>query len=807
LTSLSFELPLTGVRVVDLSDRLAGAYCTKLLVDLGADVVKVEPPAGDPLRQRKSPVPGSSAAPGALFQYLCASKRSTTLDLETADGRHSLRRLAQGADLVLETWIPGTAERMGLSAAELLDLNSTLTVVSVSAFGRGGPRSEKDVPEFLLQALSGATYSRGRPGRSPLTAAGGLSEWIAGAFAATAGAAALMGSAMTGRGSHVDVSILEAATLGLVTAPVIAESLRGYPTRVSARRVVPGIQRCSDGWVGLFVLTPQQWYDFTVMIERPELAEDPQLVSLFERQERDEELVPLIEQWTSKRTVADVLSLAKLLRIPAAPVGNGKSLPEFEAIADRGIYVDNPGGFRQPRSMFSFDGVPFRPIGKAPALGEHNESLSIWPVRRHAAADGSAMNREALVSRPLKGIRVVDLTAFWAGPLATGILSALGAEVIKIESVQHPDPLRFTGFLPASKPQWYEAAPLFNALNLDKRSLTLDLGSEEGQSLLLKFVASADVVIENFTPRVLENFNLNYKRFAEARPDIILARMPAFGLEGPWRDRPGFAPTLEQISGLAWINGYEDTEPIAPNGFVDPAAGAHAAFAIVSALIARRNTGHGHEVELPMVEVATSVTAEQVIEYDLTGQVQGRHGNADLFATPQGVYDCLGESEDNWVAISTQTDSQWTALADIVGADKWTEPSLDQLATAETRWNHREAIDARLRVWCAARTNSDIVEILDNAEVPAAPVVHDHLIVDDQQMRARGFWQKLSHPVIGDQWYAGFPFLREGKEWYERPSPLLGQDNDQILRSIGFSVEEIRDMERRQVIGHVPLGL
>src|SRR6202022_3495228 len=266
---------------------------------------------------------------------------------------------------------------------------------------------------------------------------------------------------------------------------------------------------------------------------------------------------------------------------------------------------------------------------------------------------------------PLEGIRIVDLTAFWAGPAATHLLAAFGADVVKVESIQRPDGIRYSGGMRKDRDDWWEYGWVFHAMNTNKRSVTLDLGSDDGRRLFGELVADADVVIENFSPRVMDHFGLTADALLAINPRLVVARMPAFGLDGPWRDRVGFAPTMEQIAGLAWVTGLPDGPPIPPRGACDPLAGVHAAFAVLAALNFAERTGYGQLVEVPMIETVLNVTAAQTIEFEVFGSVLERRGNRGHPGARQNLYRCAGE--DNWIALTVRTDGEWDALVALAG--------------------------------------------------------------------------------------------------------------------------------------------
>ena len=385
--------------------------------------------------------------------------------------------------------------------------------------------------------------------------------------------------------------------------------------------------------------------------------------------------------------------------------------------------------------------------------------VNAWPKSSRTGTPG------AVGDRPLAGINVVDFTAFWAGPVSTAWLAAMGADVIKVEAIQRPDGIRFSAALrPDQDPLFYEKSVLFHASNLGKRGITLDLGHPDGLDIVKRLVARADVIVENFTPRVLEQFGLDYEVARAIRPDIVMVRMPAFGLSGPWRNRPGFAQTMEQLTGMAWATGYEGGPPIIPGGMVDPMVGAHAALATVAALEHRERTGEGQLVEVPLVEVATAVTADQVIRYSIDKTLVDRRGAG-------GVYQTLGD--DDWVAVDRHE---------------------DPLSPVERA------------AWCETRTAEDAASDLRAQGIAAQAMVRGYETLADPQMQARGFFEPIDNPLVGRQEYPSWPMRMSAgppRFWTGR-APTLGEHNEEVLREIGVTDEEIERLRDERVIGNTP---
>jgi len=791
---------LDGLVVVDLSTRIAGAYCTKLLGDAGAEVVKVEPPGGDPLRRFvASGTAVGDGEDGALFAYLCAGTSSTLCDLDTAGGRRELVDLVAGADLVVDTLGPGRLDALGLGFDDLVAHQPALVQVAISDFGRDGPWATRAATEFTLQGWCGATGFRGWPDRPPLSVGGQVGEYAGGVAAAVAGLAALRRARATGRGELADVSLLECMVVAMQSSEWLHVALMDLPG-FSRSVEVPSIERASDGWVGFTMVTAQQWDDFATMVGQPVLATDPELRLQLGRWPRRAEVEAAIAPWLSARTVDEVVEEATLFRLPVATLGNGATVTGEDHFVERGVFFRQPAGFRQPRPPWRMAEVAPRPLAAAPPLPREG---AVAPTVRPTAGAPLEVGRGSL---PLDGVRVVDFTAFWAGPSASHLLAALGADVVKVESVQRPDGMRFAGGQKEGAERWWELSWVFHAVNVNKRSVTIDLGRPEGNALARRLIATADVVIENFSPRVIEQFGLGWETLAEIRPDLLMVRMPAFGLDGPWRDRVGFAPTMEQISGMAWLTGFAGEQPVAPRGACDPLSGYHAVFALLAALAWRERTGRGSLVEVPMIEVALNVTAQQVAEYDAYGVLLERAGNRGPAAAPQNVYACAGD--DRWLALAVADDEQWPALVAVLGSPAWaTDPGL---LTAAGRRAAHDLLDERLAEHFGPADLDESVARLAAAGVPAAPVVLPPDVVANEQLVARRFFEPVHHPLTGTNLYARPPFVLSGgpDRWYGRPPPLLGEHNDEVLGGeLGLSDAELDRLRAEHVIGEWPAGL
>lgn len=774
------EAPFAGWRVLELCNGLPASYCGKMFADAGAEVVKVESPQGDALRQWSAGGP-----PGALFDYLAAGKKSVV-----DHGQPEITSLLAGADLVITDLTGGrTLDDITAHTA------AAAVVVAVTPFGTTGPYVENQLAanEFILQALCGSIAGRGWPDDEPVQAGGRLGEWLAGTFAAAAAAATTRHAARSGRGHIIDVSTYEAMAIAMGGLSAMSASVLGADSLLHERSLeLPSIVPTADGMVGFCTITAQQFQDFLVMIERADLVGDAELASFAGRVERRDEFLGMVTEWTARRTTQEIIDLAVAFRIPVAPIATPETLSEIDHFRERGVFVGSPTGALAPRVPYRSDAMGTRGPAEPPRLGADNGRVQ-WPARPQPprSADPDAL--------PLSDIRVTDFTAFWAGPVATQLFGALGADVIKVEGVRRPDGMRFSAGRPPDWDHWWEWGPVFLCSNNNKRGVSIELGTDTGRELALGLIAASDLVVENFSPRVMANFGLEWDAVRAANPRAILVRMPAFGLDGPWRDRVGFAQTMEQATGMAWVTGHADGPPVIPRGACDPIAGLHAAFAAVAGLVVRDRRGAGMQVEATMVEAALNVAAEMLVEYSRNGIALCRNGNRGQDANPQGVYRCRGD--DDWVALAALDGAARASLAGLLG-----QPGLQ-----DADWAERvDDIDKLISAWAAGHSVTEAAAALRAAGVAAAPVTPAAALLTDPQLQARGFWETVDHPVAGSFLCTGMPFAFLGmpRRWIRRVPPLYGQHTGEVLTGLlGLSEHDLDALRRSGTISARPAGL
>ncbi|MDD5127806.1 MAG: CoA transferase [Dehalococcoidales bacterium] len=408
---------------------------------------------------------------------------------------------------------------------------------------------------------------------------------------------------------------------------------------------------------------------------------------------------------------------------------------------------------------------------------------------------------------PLTGVRVLDLTAFWSGPFAASLLGSVGAEVIKIESTRRIDPWRGAATASLTGEKTYERSPLFNTVNLDKLGITIDLTTAKGVELFKSLVRISDVVMENYTPRVMKNFGLDYPVLREINPKIIMISMAAHGSTGPWREFPGFAYPMEQMSGIPQLTGEPDRPPrmtdVSPS---DPAAAVNGTMAVLTALLFRQRTGRGQYIDLSQVEALTCLVGDAIVEYSMNGRNRNRLGNRHPFWAPQGYYRCKGDNQ--WVGITVTSDAEWAAFLKVLGSPDWAKDG--KYADSTGRWQHQDELDKHIGAWTEHYDHYEVVTMLQAAGIAAGPVLSPPELLQDPHLNARGYFQEVERKLVGTHRYpvptAAMRFSRCPIS-IRRPSPMVGEHNEYVFGNLlGMSPPEIQALADEKIIGTTPLG-
>lgn len=765
---------LGDIVVIEAGTRTSSAYCGKLLVDAGATVYRLESPTEETTSD------GREAHGDGYAAYLHAGKKLVTLPLEDS--------LAERVDIVIHD---GNIDDGAFAAAlsELRSRRDDLVVVSLSDYGLDGPRASTAATELTLQAEAGLVALHPTGDLPPVGSGVELAEIAGGICAATAAVMGLFARDAGERQVEVDLSRFEALIAIMQYPWLFAQFPHHFPYPVP-QGAVPGIERAKDGWVCIVCLTPQQWSDFKKLVGTAEL-DDPRFNSPSERIRLGHEITGHVRDFTGRHTVDELVRLGAENRVPIVPVATPVDVADLPPYASRDFYTRDENGVVSPRAPFRLQLAPREEAAAAATTPK--------PLPRRTGRRSS----HTAPWRPLAGLRVIEFGTFQAGPLTTANLASLGADVIKVESGARPDLIRFTGTLPTVDRFW-ERSAAFAGVNLGKRAIAVDLTDERGRKIVRELIATSDVVVENYSPRVLDRWGFGYEDIRHIRSDIIMVRMPAWGMTGPWRDWPGFTYTANAASGLATVTGHPDGEPLLTGTVIDPLAGFLAAFVLLSAIRLRQNTGQGALIEVPLCDVAAQLTARSVIDTAHTGEVPKRRGNRNSAAAPTGVYRC---SDDVWLAISITDDQQWKLLSGLDLADRPTAWALDsRFAHLDGRLCHHELLDEHLSEFCATRTAAELTQELRAIGVPAAAVLTGADAIDHPQLLARGRVFEVDHPVIGPARYIGHPmrFSHAPDMAVPRPAPLLGQHNNEVLAELGYQPDEVECLTVDKVVAAAP---
>jgi crotonobetainyl-CoA:carnitine CoA-transferase CaiB-like acyl-CoA transferase len=793
--------PLAHLRVLELGSEIGVPLAARMLGDMGADVIKIERAPGDPLRSA-GPFADSdeTRTNGGLFDYVNSNKRSVLVD--PGASTPTVRRLAEQADVILEDWGPGGLEAAGLAPDDLRAVKPDLCVIRLSDYGQSGPYADRVLaPGVTVQAAGGWVKPMGWPATDPVQIGGRFDEYVAAVYLATAAMTALNSTRHSGVGTDVDLSRMECCHATL-TCPTVTRTVLDILGRGRSMEPLLGVKQCLDGWVGVNVLTQQQWAELCEMVDLPEYAEQREALR---QGGPDRELFEArVEEWTGRQQVEDVVAACQKLRIPATPVHDGDLILRSAQWQQREFFSTRAGReqrFTHPSFPWRFADSPAETRRPAPWPGEQTDEIERlgWGVRERepAATD------EPDGALPLHGLRIVDLGTFWAGAGCTCYLGAIGADVIKVESVQRPDGWRFNMASPKLGDQWWERGR-FRAVNLNKRDVTLDLTRDEGRELLLSLIENADVVLENFAAPVMDKLGLGWDAIRAVNPRIIMVRMPGFGLEGPWRDYVGFGPSFIYASGHTALTGFEDGPPLNPGGHMDPLVAMAGAFATMVALEHRRTTGRGQLVELPQIEVGACLAPEPVIRYSMTGERMPRMGNRSATNAPQGVYRA---GDGRWVALTVRSGADWRGLVKAAGDPDWAgEHDYDD---DRTRKDHVDRLDEHIGGWLATLPSEQVVARLQEYVVPSAVVAVTDDYLQHPQLRHRGYYEVVDHPVVGEDTYPGWPmrFSPSPTRSHRAPAPTLGEHTEEVLRSlVGLDEAAITGLRERDVIGTEPLS-
>ncbi len=806
---------------------VSAPFCAKVLAELGADVIKVEPPDGDSAR-RRGPFPDGVSHPerSGLFLFANLGKRGITLDTASDAGVIQLHRLLETADVFVENQPYGVLDRVGVSDKQLAERHPHLITVSISPYGRTGDYREYAGYDLQVNALSGMSFGTGHTHREPLTTPDQQAGFLAGVGGAYAAIVALLARDDTeadGRGDagqYIDVA----------DSGIIATLLTGYhlPTFIyrgiagsrSGNRMRLGlfpncVLPCRDGYVCIDAPQMEQYQRFLNLLGNPDWTEDPRYRDRRAMSDRyPEEAESLIAPWFMEHDKDEILQLCLENRIPCAPVLTMDEVLESPHLLARRWFreIDHTrfGTLKYPGPPVRLHGSPLKVSGPAPTLGQHNDE--VLDDLAALSPDPLPSRERGMTAKPpmaLQDVRIVDLGSAWAGPMAGQLLADMGAEVIKVESRARMDGMRLgrpmvgEDLAGGDRGLWPELQPVFHGLNRNKLSVTLNLRTDEGRAILHRLASVSDVVLSNFSPGVLQRLSMDYDSLSRVKPDIIVAAMPAFGDTGPLSDMVAYAPIIQAMSGMMSLVGYplEEGEPLVGElqaAWSDTVAALCAALGVVAALRHRNRTGCGQYVEATHLEGTAALLGVPMLQYQMTGNVPTPLGNDDPDFAPHNNYPCAGE--DAWVSIAVSTDTEWRALTDVLGDGGLTRDA--RFCDSASRWQNRRALDGIVAEWTRAKRPDEATRLLQSAGVAAMPVMNIADQFADPHLNARETYVEIDHPHVGAEMLYGVPWLFSGTPGSVRaPAPLLGQHNEYVLTELlGMDDAKVRRLSDEQVV-------
>jgi len=799
---------LDGLKVVEFGTMIAGPYCAKMLGDLGADVVKVEPPNGDPARDA-GPFPNDEAHPerSALYLYLNTSKRGVTLNLSNSGDMKQFKKLLTWADVLVDNHHPNILAACGLEWDAIHALNPRLVYTCITPYGRTGPRSDVPGDELTLTQSSG--FGNLLPTRSvsidraPIKPGGNMAGYHGGLSAATATLAALFARDKNGVGSVVDVS-MEEALLSMI-APQASSSYFHKTTwcRVPDRPPAMGRMQTSDGYVILNAVDNHHFGSVREMMGSPEWCAGDNWLNMTYRANNLMDIAPKIDEWMLQQKKDDISQKASKMKIPIGSMKTAEEVMAYPQYEARGYFeeVEHPEGgtHRYAGWPYKLPASPPKVHRPAPLLGQHNdEVLGKLNGSNNTPGDSDAPANPAL---PLAGVRVLEFTWVWAGPYCGMLLGMLGAEVIKVEGHQRIDLMRRSVVWPLPEPKPTQMgvndSVSYNAANMNKKSIAIDLSAPEGLALAKKLASESDVVVDNMRPGALSKLGLDYDSLCDLRSDIIGASSSGRGTTGPESQYLGFAMIHHALGGNSYITGYPDDHPCHTTGDVDIMNATTLAFSIMAALHHRNRTGEGQFIDYSQTEAVSSLIGEVLLGYEMTKQNPERSGNLHPTYAPHNVYKAWGI--DRWIALEVHDDHQFAALAEAMG-----QPELGsdpRFAGIAARKKNESELDDIITAWTSQRDRDKTVAKLVKAGLMAAPSRDARDLYADQHLKDRDAFANLDHPNLGELNLVKAPWKMDGLEAETVRAPFLGEHTDEVLKSVaGVSDSELNELREKKVI-------
>jgi crotonobetainyl-CoA:carnitine CoA-transferase CaiB-like acyl-CoA transferase len=720
---------------------------------------------------------------GLLDWWYGGGKQRVHIDLDSPDGQRQFKELAARADLLIETESPGRLARLGLDFADLHTINPRLVHVSLTPFGRHGPRAQWQISDLVAAALGGVLSITGTP-EAPLNGWGRQCFNTASLFAAICGLTGVHSARQSGRGQHIDLSLQQSVIACTEQMLMYWFFSKIFPVAEAPRQAslhwsgAFEVMRCARGYAmvtpGMHMPTMVSWLDEDGMAGDLKELDLSEMLKVLPHVRH---IMEILHAWALTKDARELFLAGQQRHLPLGEVLNVADIVNNDHFQARGFFrsVDWDGpAVKIPGPLFRMEATP-APAPRPPAAN----SVDTAAILQRWTPTSTTTTAPSVSQKPLAGVRVLDFTWVLAGPYCTRVLADLGAEVIKLQTEERAQGVNGNAF------------PYFALWNRNKRSVTLSMKHPKVLDTFRRMVERADVIVENFSVGVLERWGIGYDTVHQWNPRIIYMSMAGAGQNGPWRDFVTYAPTIHALCGLTYLTNPPDRQDIGLGcAFTDHLSGLSGALAVLEALEARRRTGTGQRIDLSQLEVGAYLVGPAFVDFLNNGREAHPQGNQDVFCdhVPNNVYRCLN---NQWLAITARDDQDWTRLCQAIGTQTLANDS--RFASVEGRRTHRAEIDQDLSSWAAQQDAEQAMRQLQAAGVPAGKVCTMRDFTErDEQLAARQWLVEVENKLLGRHQLDRFPAVFSDTAFDYDPAPFLGEHNFEVYKDLlGMSEEEI----------------
>lgn len=819
--------PLKGLKILDLGLAGAGPIGPTLLAELGAEVIKLEPPEGGNILRRLPPLFNGQSL---WFPTEGRHKKSLTVDLHAEKGQKIVKDLIRHCDVVLENFRPGTMERWNMGWEELRKIKGDLIMVRVSGFGQEGPYKNRTSYDTMGASMGGVIHLTGHPDDPPTLIQLALCDYISAAFNALATLLAIHYKNKTGKGQWAEITQYE-AIFRLAEWTVAAYDKLGMVRGRGGNRhpsIAPqDLYLTKDQkWVAISAPTNKIFTRLARAIGREDLVGEQKFSSPAMRAENSDEINNLVAEWVLGKCQHEVVSILAEAGVPVGPLYSPKEIaedPHYQA-RENLVKIDDPvhGEFLVTNITPRFSATPVSVHDAGVPLGENTQEI-LEKMLGYGREYIETLKAEGIIAPPakpsrpppispqtqpivesydklpwlknnksdmvLEGLRIIELGSNLAASFAASLLADFGGEVIKIEEPGPGDNLRHL-------PPFYQGKSLWWAVEgRNKKSITLDLRIGEARSVLKELVAISDIVIEGFSAGTLEKWGIGYEELKKVNEKVILLRISGFGQEGPYKDRPSFDPVATAMGGTAFTIGFKERPPVRPGlAYGEYVPGIFGAIGVMAALYHRDKTGQGQSVELALYEPFLRFYHDHIPYYHRTGEVRERAGNKFYLGAPLGLYET---KDENWLAILTLEDKDFRRIATAMNQEELAKDP--RFSTLLGRVQNKDILNQIVESWTKAHSRAELIEVLLKNQVPISPINSIEDIFNDPHYQFRQNILEVEDPVLGKvKMQDVVPKLSLTPGRVKSPGPELGQHNDEIYGSLlGYPREEMARLREK----------